>query len=114
MSTILIGIHLKDKEAHASYFENINFKYLLMFIPENQQVKTDTKYQDGGTGFFSSFAAHPSLALQASLGPGEHAPHHRAPVPKCLFLRLLAPLPTGIATCPLDTAQEPRAAFTIF
>lgn len=42
VSTILTGIHLKDKEAQASYFENINFKYLLMFIPEKQQVKTDT------------------------------------------------------------------------
>lgn len=42
VSTTLIGIQLKDKEAHASYFENINFKYLLMFIPENQKVKTDT------------------------------------------------------------------------
>lgn len=52
VSTILIGIHLKDNEVHASYFENINFKYLLMFIPENQQVKTDTKYQDGGHWLF--------------------------------------------------------------
>lgn len=52
MSTILTGIPLKDKEVHASYFENINFKYLLMFIPGNQQVKTDTKYQDGGHWLF--------------------------------------------------------------
>lgn len=35
VSTVLTGVHFKDKEVQASYFQNINFKYLLMFIPEN-------------------------------------------------------------------------------
>lgn len=102
VSTVLTGVHFKDKEVQASYFQNIK---LLVFVDVySRELASGKRYLNtrmisggwgGVIGFFSSFAACLSLALLApppALGPSEHAPHCGVPVPKCLFLR---GLPTG-------------------